>query len=132
METHLYPIVRKNQSYLYPSLIWRMQENPTVIANIPKWLICIYWRKHGQQNNSSPKQQDSHCRNKLSVLILFRWNISWRSHAHHRHTQRKRVGEGWVHFSHFQPLLLYFKPKQAQHLSNNKAILYTQYCAKTW
>jgi len=35
-------------------------------------------------------------------------------------------------FLHFQPLLLYFKSKQAQNLSHNKATLYTQYHAKTW
>ena len=35
-------------------------------------------------------------------------------------------------FLHFQPLLLYFKSKQTQNLSQKKAILYTQYYAKTW
>jgi len=34
-------------------------------------------------------------------------------------------------FLHFQPLLLYFKSKQAKTLSHNKATLYTQYHAKT-
>jgi len=35
-------------------------------------------------------------------------------------------------FLHFQSLLLYFKSKQAQHLSHNKATRYTQYIAKSW
>ena len=34
-------------------------------------------------------------------------------------------------FLHFRPLLLYFKSKQAQNLSHNKATLYTQYHSKT-
>jgi len=45
------------------------------------------------------------------------------------------VGEGGVQstvFLLFQPLLLYFKSKQAQNLSHNKATRYTQYHAKTW
>ena len=33
---------------------------------------------------------------------------------------------------HFQPLLLYFKSKQAQNLSHNKATIRTQYHAETW
>jgi len=34
-------------------------------------------------------------------------------------------------FLNFRPLLLYFKSKQAQNLSHNKATLFTQYHAKT-
>jgi len=34
-------------------------------------------------------------------------------------------------FLYFQPLLLYFKSKEAQSLLHNKATLYTQYHAKT-
>jgi len=44
------------------------------------------------------------------------------------------VGEGEVQstlFLHFQSLLLYFKSKQVQNFSHNKATLYTQYHAKT-
>jgi len=35
-------------------------------------------------------------------------------------------------FLHFQPLLLYFKSKQAQSLSLNKATLYQKYLTKAW
>jgi len=35
-------------------------------------------------------------------------------------------------FLHFHPLLLYFKSKQAQNLSLNKATLYQKYFTKAW
>jgi len=35
-------------------------------------------------------------------------------------------------FLHFQPLLLYFKSKQAQNLSLDKATLYQKYLTKAW
>ena len=41
------------------------KQNPADIANILNDFFCICWKKHGQQNNSSPKQQDSHCKNEL-------------------------------------------------------------------
>ena len=47
------------------------KQNPADIANILNDFFCICWKKHGQQNNAYPKQQDSHCKNELSVLILF-------------------------------------------------------------
>ena len=90
-----FKIIKINQSYLHPSqlkpsLIWRMQAKSCRYSKYLKWFLCICWKKHGQQNNSSPKLQDPHCKNELWVLILFTWNISWRNHAHHRHTHRKK------------------------------------------
>ena len=44
---------------------------------------------------------------------------------------RGRWGTTVDTFLQFQPLLLYFKSKQTQNLSHNKATLYTKYHAKT-
>jgi len=67
---------------------------------------------------------------KITVLKLL---LSTQKRSITRNGWNRRGRWGTVDtFLHFQPLLLYFKSKQAQNLSNNKATLYSQDHAKTW
>jgi len=83
------------------------------------------------------------------ILLIYCSNVSCSHHIHirqqgnetykssslqcllndHKHS-RGRWGTVDT-FLNVQPLLLYFKSKQAQNLLHNKATLYTQYHAKT-